>query len=136
MIGKRLSKWAEPKSGLKSSFPLFDSEMRMGSWFTGAVVCIMFIQGSLSYEDKQNHLLSSSNLQDMGLPSSFPASVSYSVFLSALSGLQRTTQRKRTVTFLSSQTAMGMDLTDYLWNKAHEKHRAMVLQRMMKNGKR
>ncbi|GFY56683.1 uncharacterized protein TNIN_483151 [Trichonephila inaurata madagascariensis] len=110
--------------------------MRMGSWFTGAVVCIMFIQGSLSYEDKQNHLLSSSNLQDMGLPSSFPASVSYSVFLSALSGLQRTTQRKRTVTFLSSQTAMGMDLTDYLWNKAHEKHRAMVLQRMMKNGKR
>ncbi|GFS86481.1 uncharacterized protein TNCV_513461 [Trichonephila clavipes] len=70
--------------------------MRMGSWFIGAVVCIMFIQGSLSYEDKQNHLLSSSNLQDMGIPSSFPASVSYSVFLSALSGLQRTTQRKRT----------------------------------------
>ncbi|GFU24658.1 uncharacterized protein NPIL_449722 [Nephila pilipes] len=125
MIGKRLSKWAELKSG---SFPILDSEMRMGSWFTGAVVCVVFVQSSLSYEDKQKHLLSSSNLQDMGLPSSFPASVSYSVFLSALSGLQRTTQRKR--------TAMGMDLTDYLWNKAHEKHRAMVLQRMMKNGKR
>ncbi|KAF8790621.1 uncharacterized protein LOC129961075 isoform X2 [Argiope bruennichi] len=101
--------------------------MRMGSWFTGAVVCVMFAH-SLSYEDKQKHLLSSANLQDMGLPNSIPASFSYSYFLSALSGLLRTTQRKR--------TAMGMDLTDYLWNKAHEKHRAMVLQRMMKNGKR
>ncbi|GIY43271.1 uncharacterized protein CDAR_257651 [Caerostris darwini] len=101
--------------------------MKVWNWFTGAVVCLMFAH-NLSYADKQKHLLSSRNFQDMGLPSSLPASVSYSVFLSALSGLQRTTHRKR--------TAMGMDLTDYLWNKAHEKHRSMVLQRMMKNGKR
>ncbi|KFM82346.1 hypothetical protein X975_12339, partial [Stegodyphus mimosarum] len=72
--------------------------------------------------------MSSAKIQDSGLLRSLPSSISYSIFLSALSGLQRTTQRKR--------TAMGMDLTDYLWNKAHEKHRAIVLQRMMKNGKR
>ncbi|KAG8194423.1 hypothetical protein JTE90_011033 [Oedothorax gibbosus] len=89
--------------------------MRVRSWLTGAMVCVMFVH-SVSYEDKQT--------PDLGLP--FAGSVSYSVILSALSGLRRT--RKR--------TAMGMDLTDYLWNKAHEKSRAMVLQRMMKNGKR
>ncbi|XP_071043731.1 uncharacterized protein [Parasteatoda tepidariorum] len=112
--------------------------MRRRCWFTGAMVCALFAQAmsSLLFENKHKRLLSSMNEEDEGLANSYPTSVSYSVFLSALSGLQRTTQRKRTVTFLSSQTAMGMDLTDYLWSKAHEKNRALVLQRMLKNGKR
>ncbi|XP_071043733.1 uncharacterized protein [Parasteatoda tepidariorum] len=104
--------------------------MRRRCWFTGAMVCALFAQAmsSLLFENKHKRLLSSMNEEDEGLANSYPTSVSYSVFLSALSGLQRTTQRKR--------TAMGMDLTDYLWSKAHEKNRALVLQRMLKNGKR
>ncbi|GIY36528.1 uncharacterized protein CEXT_420711 [Caerostris extrusa] len=85
--------------------------MKVWNWFTGAVVCLMFAH-TLSYADKQRHLLSSRNFQDMGLPRSLPASVSYSVFLSALSGLQRTTHRKRTVDDIMDASKTVIDDTD------------------------
>lgn len=73
-------------------------DMRFRLWFTFLVVYAVLapIATSRSSAGRHSHLVLPSQDEDWGLQNPFHISSPYSVFLSTLSGLQKTTQRKRT----------------------------------------